>query len=68
MSREGAAFLLNEWEKAPMIFEVLIGAFWDIPGIYSIEKTEMAIKSVDTRWFGHDEWIDDQDRIKINRE
>ena len=67
MSREGADFLLSEWEKAPQIYEVLIGKFWDIPGIYSIEKTAMAIKSVDTRWFGHEQWIDDQDRIKINR-
>ena len=68
LSREGAAFLLSEWEKSPQIFEILIGQFWDIPGIYSIEKTEYTIKSIDTRWFGHTEWINDQDRIAINRE
>ena len=68
MSRAGADFLIAEWNKRPIILEVLIGDMWDIPGIYSIEKTKMAIESMDTRWFGHKEWVDDQDRIAINRE
>jgi len=69
MSREGAKFLRETFKNNPNgSFEVMIGEMVDVPGTYSIWDTSYAIKSIDTRWFGHDQWVKDQDRILVDQD
>ncbi len=68
MSKSGADYIITEFLKEPDAFEDLIAGMWGVPGIYSRSKDAEGTNVVDTRWFGHERYKDDQDRIQINKE
>ena len=68
LSPMGAALVMEQWRKYPETHEMTIGRMRKLPGTYSMIDPNYAIRSINTRYFGHNDWHNDQDRILIDGE
>ena len=66
LSKAGAKYLLNCFQKKPNWFENLIFKEGNVSGCYSLWETIVSKSSIHPKWLGGTDWTDTQDRLAIN--